>query len=288
MDLTKLDDKLALTAAIRKDIDQFSLTFDDGYRKHLGASLIGNDCNRYLWYMFRWAFKADVDPRMYRLWQRGHREEPWLWGMLRACGWTILDVDPATGKQWRVDAVQGHFGGSLDAIGLPPAHYGINEWVMVECKTNKSGENGRKWSELEQQGFERNKPQHWAQASTYGYLKGIRIVVYFNVNKDTDALHIEPTIMDWEVGRKMVAKAEFVILSNSAPDKLYQNMSMYTCKYCDARELCHMGKPVTVNCRSCRYAQPIADKQWYCNGYKQVLSQELIATGCQSHQPVIQ
>src|SRR6266853_4197332 len=27
----------------------------DGFRSHLGASIIGNDCYRQIWYMFRWA-----------------------------------------------------------------------------------------------------------------------------------------------------------------------------------------------------------------------------------------
>jgi hypothetical protein len=280
MDLSIPYDRAKLTAMIRADIDTFSMTFDDGPRRHLGASLIGDPCDRFLWLNFHWMFKAEFEPRMLRLFQRGHREEDWLWAMLRACGWTILDVDPATGKQWRVSAVEGHFGGSLDAVGFPPAHYGIQEWMLIECKTNKSGENGKKWLELEKQGMVENKPKHWAQSCVYGALKGIRWAVYFNVNKDDDRLHVEPLELQPAVAAQAIKRAEFVILAQTSPAKLHPNTSFYECRYCDARKVCHEGAPTLRNCRSCHYSAPAANKQWYCNGYQQMLTDDIIATGC--------
>jgi len=287
-DLNNLEHKARLTAAIHADIDRFSLTFDDGHRKHLGASLIGESCLRYLWYVFRWAFRPTLDPRMLRLWQRGHREEEWLWTMLRACGWTVIERDPTTNKQWRVSAVGGHFGGSLDAIGFPPPHYPIQEWVLLECKTNKSGENGRKWDELEEGGLVGNKPKHWAQASTYGYLKGLRIVVYFNVNKDDDRLFIDPRVLDLSLGAQMVQKAQFVIMQPTAPNKLFDNPSRYECKYCDARQICHFKAALDRNCRSCRHAYPGDEKTWHCRLWNSQITDEVLPLGCNHWQEVIQ
>lgn len=269
-----------LAAAIQRDIDAFSLTYDDGHRPHLGASLIGNPCRRYLWYGFRWMFHKVHEPRMYRLFQRGHREEATMWAMLRACGWTILDTDPATGKQWRVSALNGHFGGSLDAVGYPPPSYGINEWVMLECKTNKDGESSAKWNALERKGMEVEKPQHWAQACTYGYLKQIGLVVYLAVNKDDDRLHIEVLPLDWEHGKNMVDKGEFVILSNTPPPRIHDNPSHFDCKYCDARQLCWGKDVVQRNCRSCVFAIPGENKSWYCTGFNATIPDDIIKVGC--------
>lgn len=288
-DLNNIYHKAELTKLVTADINNYSMTFDDGPRRHLGASLIGDVCPRRLWFLFRWMWREQFEARMLRLFQRGHREEAWLWGMLRACGWTILEVDPATGQQWRVSAVEGHFGGSLDAIGYPPPHYPIQEWMLLECKTNKSGENGKKWELLERGGITVEKPMHWAQSSTYGYLKGLRYGIYFNTNKDDDRMHIEPIIIDWNLGQRSIEKAEFVILSQAPPARIHNNMSMGECKWCKARKLCwHLdGVTSAINCRSCKFARPITEKRWYCDGWNCILTDETIARGCANWQELV-
>lgn len=71
---------------ISEAIDAYCKTeYDDGHRWHLGASLIGDDCKRKLWYVFRWCYREQFDGRMQRLFNRGHREEErfieWLEGI---------------------------------------------------------------------------------------------------------------------------------------------------------------------------------------------------------------
>ena len=45
----------ALAKRILEEIDEYCVrTYDGGHRSHLGASLIGRECKRYLWYVFRW------------------------------------------------------------------------------------------------------------------------------------------------------------------------------------------------------------------------------------------
>jgi hypothetical protein len=69
------------------DIDTFCVQHfgSEPVRSHLGASEIGHDCNRYLWYKFRWFFYETFSGRMYRLFERGHLEEmrfvKWLEGI---------------------------------------------------------------------------------------------------------------------------------------------------------------------------------------------------------------
>lgn len=45
------------------------------FRNHLGGSMIGKPCERELWYSFRWSQLPKFDGRMYRLFDRGHKEE---------------------------------------------------------------------------------------------------------------------------------------------------------------------------------------------------------------------
>lgn len=75
-----------IAARVLKEIDAYCVqTYDGGHRTHLGASLIGRNCKRYLWYVFRWCLRAATDGRKQRLFNRGHREEArfveWLEGI---------------------------------------------------------------------------------------------------------------------------------------------------------------------------------------------------------------
>lgn len=92
-----------LAKRIKDDIDDWCIdTFDDGFRWHLGGSVIGQECSRAAWYSYRWAGKmkfAGKTPeevrsnhgRMQRLFQRGHLEEFRFVEYLRGTGWTVYD-----------------------------------------------------------------------------------------------------------------------------------------------------------------------------------------------------
>lgn len=61
------------------------------HRPYLGMSQIGHECERYLWYCFRWAFLEEITPRLNRLFERGHREEPEIVKALATVGIKCFD-----------------------------------------------------------------------------------------------------------------------------------------------------------------------------------------------------
>jgi len=85
------------------------------FRDHLGASLIGHSCNRYLWLTFRWAVMPKFEGRMLRLFNTGNREEIRIAEELRGIGVELYTDED--GKQISVRDESGHFGGSVDGIG---------------------------------------------------------------------------------------------------------------------------------------------------------------------------
>ena len=102
----------------------------DWRRAHLGASMIGRPCLRQLWYNFRWWTAPNFPGRVLRLFERGHREEPWLADDMRAAGLTVETEDPETGDQFRCSWAGGHFGGSGDGkvLGVPESPYKVHIW----------------------------------------------------------------------------------------------------------------------------------------------------------------
>lgn len=56
------------------------------FRRHLGGSMIGKNCERELYYSFRWFKRSDFAGRMLRLFDRGHSEEFKNVNLLRSVG----------------------------------------------------------------------------------------------------------------------------------------------------------------------------------------------------------
>lgn len=247
----------------------------DGFREHLGASLIGHECNRHLWYGFRWVRRAQHAGRILRLFETGQMEEARLVRNLRAAGVAVMDVDPATGRQWAVKACDGHFGGSADAIAIgileaPKAHH------VAEFKTH----NAKSFAALQKHGVHKSKPQHWAQLQVYMHLLRIERGFYLAVCKDDDRIYSERVYPDPVAAERLVLKAESIINAARPPAKLSEDPDYFICRFCDHKDICHGAERAERNCRTCLHASPVADGQWHCGSCDQILSRRHQNTGC--------
>jgi len=249
----------------------------DGFREHLGASLIGKPCERALWYDFRWATPARFEGRILRLFETGHREEGRLARNLRATGATVLEVDPQTGRQFRVEAHGGHFGGSLDAVAV-----GVLEapktWHVVEFKTHGT----KSFRELTAKGVRAAKAQHWAQMQVYMHLTGLTRALYMAVAKETDALHIERIEADPAEGARLLARAARVIDAQRPPWRISEDPAWFECRFCNHHPICHLGAAPALTCRSCLHASPV-DGGWWCDRHAQMLDADAQRAGCARH-----
>lgn len=277
------------------DIDAYCVdNYNDGHRKHLGASLIGRACKRELWFVFRWVKETVLDGRRYRLFNRGHREEDRFIEWLRGVGFTVYTHDESqpqredgTYPQFRVAACGGHFGGSLDGIAYFPAAYNIPEPILLEFKTHGTGAG---FNNLCSHGMAVEKAEHYAQTSVYGVNEKYRFryVLYLSINKNDDSIHCELVALDWNLGEQMVFKAEGIITSPTPPPRI-SNQATYTkCNYCDFKDVCHEGAQIEVNCRSCKYASPIDGGNWHCSypAHNATIPGNIIPVGCGYHIPI--
>lgn len=249
----------------------------DGFRNHLGASLIGKSCNRALWFDFRWVTRSRFEGRMLRLFETGQREEDRLVRNLRATGATVLEVDPATGKQFTVSAHGGHFGGSLDgaAIGLLEAP---KTWHVVEFKTHSF----KSFSDLTAKGVQASKPRHYAQMQVYMHLTGMTRAMYVAVCKNTDALHIERIDADRSEGERLLEKAGRIIDAPRPPVRISDDPTWFECRMCDHRAVCHEGATPAVNCRTCLHSTPV-DGGWRCARFDHPIATRDQRTACPRH-----
>lgn len=268
-------------------------------RFHFGASMSGDECSRRTWYGWRWITKPIHTGRMLRLFDTGNLAEGRFVADLREVGVTVYDFDirsnpmdsPGQDKQWSVrerSATMGHFGGSLDGIGIgfleaPKA------WHVLEFKTH----NDKSFKDLLKDGVEKSKPGHYSQMQVYMHLFSVdypefkidRIdrAFYLAVNKNTDELYQERIKYDSSFGIRAVAKAAQIINNPNPPERISNNPELYICKMCHHRGTCHGTRLPPRHCRSCMHSTPGENGNWHCQKHNVILSRETELKGCVHH-----
>ncbi len=262
--------------------------FEDGHRDHLGASLIGDSCSRKLYYSFRWAKKSDFSSKtrtqgqVLRLFDRGHREEPSIIKLLEKSGHRFLPVPEGQDQHRAKLKCNGHFGGSMDAIGFLPEIFGMSDEILYEFKT--AGDT--QFRRLKKEGVRSDKPLHWSQMCVYGKDKSINYGLYICVNKNTDEIYIEFLKLDWALAETMEMKAEAIINAEEPLPKIAMSASHFVCKWCDYKDICHYEDQVDINCRSCKHSKPVENGQWKCKLADQVIPKDVVKLGCELHEGI--
>lgn len=243
-------------------IDQWWEQQEEAPRPHLGASLLGHPCERWLWLSFRWAVRERFSGRMLRLFSRGQREEKVIVDNLRRIGIdihsTCMDID----GQSFVD-LGCHVGGSVDGIiesGVPEAPKTRH---VAEFKTH----NLKSFTELKRDGVFEAKRRHWCQMQCYMHGTGIKRGLYVAVCKDNDELYTERIEYNPYAAKDIVDRGHRIALSERMPSPLSDNPSWYQCKMCPAWSFCFETRQIEsgcVNCRTCSHVTPKQDWTWTC------------------------
>lgn len=244
----------------------------DWRRPHLGASLIGHPCDRYLWYSFRWCMPPEFPGRILRLFDTGNREEERIVKDLRNIGVEIYDRDPKDNSKqihYADPDCGGHFSGSLDGVAR-----GFQEmpgpWMVCEFKTS----NTKGYKELVRKGVEEAKPQHFCQMQTYMAWSGLKKAYYFSVCKETDDIYSEIVPYNEVIAYQLRKRAKKIIFANEPPKRCGgASEDAYVCRYCQFKELCYGHVLPEVNCRSCAHStpQPSDKAVWSCDRHKKYM-----------------
>lgn len=271
-----MDNLKFLSIKRRKDLEQAA---NDGYVKRradeepphrhaLGASDIGKDCGRALWYTFRHV-KADNftgKGELLRLFGVGHAQEPIFARDLAAAGVT-LSTHRADGAQHRYAIFGGHFAVNLDGLALVPDADPAKppKKMIVEMKTM----NASNFERLEKVGVKESHPGYYKQMQAQGMtfkvstFKAFDGFLFVAVNKNTSKYRIEEVDEDLECQRELWRLLMAVIQKDAPPPPLQVSASSAPCRWCKYRKLCRDGleSEVERSCRSCAYAEPDGGRQ---------------------------
>lgn len=280
---------------------------EESFRSHLGASTIGRDCARELWYGFRWATVSKHSAQLLRLFNRGHLEEGRFIAMLLTIGAQVYQTD-ANGKQYRISAAGGHYGGSGDGVfvGCPDLEAGVpalSEFKTYNAKTfaKLAGDNWDEWyahhilgqapktrkvPEFKGEGVRNAKFEHYVQMQQYMRKMGLNFAVYFAVNKDNDHIYAELVVLDVETADRYLHRGEQIVFMQQAPARINESPTWFGCKFCDHRQVCHYGAAPARNCRTCEWSIPAPDGTWHCSN-RRVIEQRDAQEPTASGTPVV-
>lgn len=232
-------------------------------RPHLGASLIGHNCDRWLWLSFRWAVMPAFPGRILRLFRRGQLEEQTIVEDLKAVG---VDIHANGDEQERID-FGCHIGGSVDGIiesGVPEAP---TKQHIAEFKTHSL----KSFDQLVLSGVEEAKPMHFVQMQLYMHGTGIDRALYVAVCKNDDRLYTERVRYDAGVAREYLERGRRIVTSDNMPPAMRgASPTWYQCKFCDAYDICHGSRKIkadAVNCRTCAHSTAKEDGTWHCANF---------------------
>jgi hypothetical protein len=245
------------------------------FREHLGASVIGHNCSRELWYIFRWVKDPRFSGNTLRLFNRGHLEEGRFVALLLMLGCEVWQHN-SSGEQFRVVDHNGHFGGSLDCVLR-----GIVEWpdvaMLGEFKTHGDKSfvklAGDDWDAhlaapnkvpFSGEGVRTTKFEHFVQMQTYMGKMGLPCALYLAVNKNTDSVYAELVMFDSAVFEAFRARARDIVYSNVPLARVKNDPTWWQCKSCNMRSVCWDKAAPERNCRTCEHSRTITNGSWEC------------------------
>jgi hypothetical protein len=194
-------------------------------RYQVRASDLGDDCARRIWYKANGAPKEQFEGRMYRLFDRGHREEDRFIDALKGIGVTVWDEQKALlafGREF------GHIDGL--GIGFPESP---NKTHLLEFKTY----NDKNFKKLLKDGHPPKK--HQVQVNVYMGLLGIDRCMYFAINKNDDTIWQARIKFDRDFYEAQMQRAKMIIDAQEPPQRIDDRKEFYICKMCHLNDICH-------------------------------------------------
>jgi hypothetical protein len=197
----------------------------DEPRDYIGASSIGADCLRKIWYEFKGTHADGVHSKMRRTWSIGKRLEGLVIEWLRSAR-VLVEICHDTYHAKNVPTFQGHFDGIV--------FLGKNKSIL-EIKTAKDAS----FKIFESKGLRLWNPQYYAQVQSYMGMSGIDSAYILVLNKDNSALSDEYVTFDEEFYVGLEQKALMISKSVVEPPRINGSPLWFQCKICKYNKICH-------------------------------------------------
>lgn len=203
-------------------------------RDYLGASIIGRQCSRSIWYEYHGENSKAPSPTLTTIFEVGRRLEGLLIDYVEMTGIKVErplhSNDYLFCQDKEIPELQGH----MDAI----LHLNPGQKAVLEIKTT----NAASFIKFKTKGLKHWDNTYYAQLITYMGMSNIDQGVLLAMNKDTSELHHEWITFDQTMYNELKTKALVIVSSNEEPPKINSSPLYYLCNRCKFIKLCHYNK----------------------------------------------
>lgn len=210
---------------LAKLIDLYQARIEDDARDYIGASSIGSDCLRQIWYQFKGVKAEAVPTKFRRTWAIGKRLEHLIVEWLIEAG-AEVQISTKTYHAENMPWFQGHFDGILT--------FGKGRFIL-EVKTAKDAS----FKIFVKKGLKIWNPQYYAQIQSYMGMSGIFSTYILVLNKDNSDLSDELVTFDPVIYEKLKEKAAMIYGAHVPPPKINGSPLWFQCKMCKFNKVCH-------------------------------------------------
>lgn len=210
---------------LSKIIDKNQENATDEVRDYIGASIIGSDCLRKIWYELK-GFKGEgISPKTRRIWAVGKHLEGLIIDWLENAGMSVSESQMDLISEF-MPYFKGHYDGLIC----------VNKTTSIlEIKTAKDAS----FNIFVKKGLKVWNNQYYAQIQSYMGMSGILSAYILVMNKDNAELSDELVLFDLEFYEKLRQKAAMIYGTHIAPPKINGSPLFYQCKLCKFNKVCH-------------------------------------------------
>lgn len=196
-------------------------------RNYIGASSIGSDCMRQVWYGYNDYPAEAYESRTLRIFEVGKRLEKMVLWLLRDSGLVLSE-------SW-VDLVDGqlpYLRGHIDAMWLDNRD---EPKAIIEIKTAKAS----MFNQFKNNGLRSWSPRYYAQVQAYMGMSGVHTAYVIVMNKDNCDLWDEEVGFDSMYYEELKMRASWIHSATTPPPKVSNSPGWFLCKLCQYRKECH-------------------------------------------------
>lgn len=216
-------------------------------RNYLGASRLGEECMRKLWYEHHEPMKARLFPgRILRRFRLGHMHEDETARWLLLAGFNLVTIDTVTAEQFGFMDGDAPIGGHIDGkiLGGP---LDLPYPLLWEHKVMKSSS----WTKFVKSGVEVSHPVYYAQCVIYATKLELTHTLFTALNTDTSELHFE--LIENNAGRAnaMLERGRKIVTASSEHDmpRCATVETDFRCRWCSFNAHCwrpddRVAKPI--------------------------------------------
>lgn len=215
--------------------------FKHNPRDYLGASLIGQECERAIWYSYHNYVGEPFTVETLWNFEDGHRTEDLIAERLRKIEGIELWTHDEEGKQFGFSMFDDKFKGHVDGIirGLIQSPKTVHVWECKACADKKYNSFlSIKNSYTEKEILEQWDKGYYAQAQVYMHTLGLTrhyLTVARAGGRDITSCRTE---YNKDVAISYLEKAERIIGSKSYPARISSKPDFFICRFCRYKGIC--------------------------------------------------